>query len=118
MKVSIITVSYNSEATIKDTIISVNSQDYQNLEYIIVDGKSNDNTVDIIKEYEVLFNGRLHWISESDTGLYNAMNKGIAMATGEVVSILNSDDFFCETFAFNNFIDTIFDLKINLKKPK
>lgn len=64
------------------------------IEYIIVDGLSNDKTVDIIKEYEPLFQGRLKWISETDNGLYDAMNKGIRMATGDIVGIINSDDFY------------------------
>lgn len=97
MKISLITVTYNSAPTLRDTIRSVLSQSYPNLEYIIIDGASQDNTIGIIKEYEPLFNGCLHWISEKDTGLYDAINKGIIMATGEVVGILNSDDFFTST---------------------
>jgi len=69
-------------------------QSYNNLEYIVIDGASEDNTVSIIKEYVPLFNGRLKWISEPDKGLYDAMNKGIRMATGDFIGILNSDDFF------------------------
>lgn len=94
MKFSIITVSYNSSATIRDTIESLLAQSYSNIEYIIVDGLSKDNTVDIIKEYEPKFKGRLRWVSEKDKGLYDAMNKGIDMATGDVVGIINSDDFY------------------------
>jgi glycosyltransferase involved in cell wall biosynthesis len=91
MKISLITVSYNSGATIKDSIESVLGQDYHNIEYIIVDGKSKDNTVDIIKS----FDGKISkWISEPDKGIYDAMNKGLKMATGEVVGMLNSDDFY------------------------
>ena len=97
MKISIITVSHNSSYTIKDTIESVLSQTYLNIEYIIVDGLSKDNTVSIIKEYEPKFNGRLRWISEKDKGLYDAMNKGLRMATGDVVGIINSDDFYHNT---------------------
>lgn len=95
MKISIITVSFNSSATIRDTIESVLNQSYNNIEYIIIDGLSNDDTVDIIKEYEPLFFGRMHWISEKDLGLYDAMNKGIKIATGDIVGIINSDDFYC-----------------------
>ena len=69
MKLSIITVSYNSSATIQDTIESLLAQSYTNIEYIIVDGLSKDNTVDIIKEYEPRFKGRLRWVSEKDKGL-------------------------------------------------
>ncbi|MDE6347484.1 MAG: glycosyltransferase [Bacteroides sp.] len=94
MKISLITVTFNSESTLRDTIESVLVQSYPNIEYILVDGASKDNTVDIIKEYEPQFNGRMRWISEKDKGLYDAMNKGIRMATGEVVGIINSDDFY------------------------
>ena len=94
MKISIITATFNSALTVKDTFESVLRQTYGNIEYIVVDGLSKDNTVDIIKEYEPRFNGRMRWVSEKDKGLYDAMNKGIAMATGDVVGILNSDDFY------------------------
>lgn len=97
MKISLITITYNSDKTLRDTIQSVLSQSYLNIEYIIVDGLSKDRTVDVIKEYEPKFKGRLRWISEKDSGLYDAMNKGIQMATGNVVGILNSDDFFTNT---------------------
>lgn len=93
MKVSLITVTYNSGATLKDTIESVLSQDYNNIEYIIIDGKSTDNTLNIIQKYEPLFSGRIKYISEKDNGLYDAMNKGIMKATGDIIGILNSDDF-------------------------
>ncbi len=96
MKISIITVCYNSEKYIRFAIESVLNQTYENIEYIIVDGKSTDGTVDILKSYESLFNGRMRWISEKDSGIYDAMNKGIAMATGDVVGILNSDDFYAK----------------------
>lgn len=94
MKVSLITITYNSEKTLADTIKSVLEQTYPDVEYIIVDGASKDKTVSIVKQYEPLFNGRMKWISEKDKGLYDAMSKGIKMATGDVVGILNSDDFF------------------------
>lgn len=94
MKISIITATYNSASTVKDTFESLLTQTYQDYEYIVVDGLSKDNTVDIIKEYEPKFNGRMRWVSEKDKGLYDAMNKGIEMATGDVVGILNSDDFY------------------------
>ena len=96
MKISIITVSYNSAKTIKDTIDSVLRQKYSDYEYLVVDGASKDGTVDIIREYEPKFEGRMCWASESDRGIYDAMNKGIKMATGDVVGILNSDDFFTD----------------------
>ncbi len=94
MKVSIITVAYNSSKTLTDTIMSVLRQTYNDIEYIIVDGASTDATINIIRQYEPLFKGRLHWISEKDNGIYDAMNKGIQMATGDVVGTLNSDDYF------------------------
>ena len=94
MKISIITVTYNSASTLRDSIESVLNQSYSDIEYIVVDGLSKDNTVDIIKEYVPKFNGRLHWISEKDQGMYDAMNKGISMATGDVIGIINSDDFY------------------------
>ena len=94
MKISLITITYNSEKTLADTIQSVLNQTYTDIEYILVDGASKDNTVSIIKQYEPLFEGRMKWISEPDKGLYDAMNKGIRMATGDIVGILNSDDFF------------------------
>lgn len=94
MKISIVTVTYNSAKTLADTIDSVLAQNYLDLEYIIVDGLSSDATVDIIKSYVPKFGDRLKWISEKDKGLYDAMNKGIKMATGDVVGIINSDDFY------------------------
>jgi len=97
MKISIITVSYNSSLFIQHTIESVLTQTYPNIEYIVVDGCSKDNTVDIIKEQEPKFNGRMRWVSEKDLGMYDAMNKGIKMATGDVVGIINSDDFYHRT---------------------
>ena len=90
--VSIITPCYNSEKTIERTIQSVLSQTYQNIEYIIVDGASTDNTLNIVKKYEKLFAGRMTVISEKDNGIYDAMNKGISLAKGELVGIINSDD--------------------------
>ena len=94
MTISLITVTYNSGNTLFSTLQSVFSQTHLDIEYIIVDGVSKDHTIDVLKEYEPKFNGRLRWISEPDKGLYDAMNKGIRMATGDVVGILNSDDFF------------------------
>ena len=103
MKISIITVTYNSEKTINDTIQSVLTQSYSNIEYIIIDGKSNDSTLEIIKEYLPLFNGRLKYISEKDSGIYDAMNKGIKLASGDIIGIINSDDF----YKSNNVIATV-----------
>lgn len=89
---SIITVSYNSGKTIERTIKSVLAQTYKDFEYIIVDGGSKDNTLEIVKQYEPLFEGKMRWKSEPDRGIYNAMNKGVAMADGSVIGIVNSDD--------------------------
>jgi len=100
LKISIITVCYNSEKYIKYAIESVINQTYPNIEYIIVDGASKDKTVDIIKSYG---NKITKFISEPDKGIYDAMNKGIKMATGDVVAILNSDDFYIN----NNVISSV-----------
>ncbi len=89
MKISLITISYNSESSIGDTIDSVLEQDYNNIEYIIVDGNSSDRTMEIVRSYE---NKISKSISEPDEGLYDALNKGIGMATGEVVGFIHSDD--------------------------
>ena len=94
MKISIITVCYNSAITIEKTILSVASQTYTNIEYIIVDGSSKDNTLEILKRHE---NKISKWISEPDKGLYDAMNKGVDLATGDLIGILNSDDTFNST---------------------
>ncbi len=94
MTISLITATYNSGATIEDTLKSVLSQTYKDIDYWVVDGGSKDNTMDIVRSYEPRFNGRLHWISEKDRGIYDAMNKGIRNCTGDVVGIINSDDFF------------------------
>lgn len=91
MRVSIITVAYNSASTIRDTIESVLAQDYSEIEYIIVDGNSKDDTLRIVQEYG---NRISRVISEKDKGIYDAMNKGISLATGDVIGILNSDDFY------------------------
>jgi len=91
MKISIITVSYNSAATIEDTIKSVLAQKYPDLEYIIIDGGSKDGTLEIVEKYK----GNITKIvSEPDRGIYDAMNKGISLTTGDIVGILNSDDYY------------------------
>lgn len=94
MKISVVTVTFNSSSTLRDTIESVLKQKYSDYEYLVIDGGSKDNTVEIIKDYEPKFGGRLKWISERDKGMYDAINKGIRMATGDVVGIINSDDFY------------------------
>ena len=99
MKISIITVCFNSVATIEKTIKSVLSQTYENIEYIIVDGSSKDGTLEIIKKYE---NKITKWNTEPDKGLYDAMNKGIHLSSGDLVGILNSDDIFTDVFVLEN----------------
>ena len=91
MKISLITVAYNSSATIRDTIESVLGQDYREVEYIIIDGASKDDTLDIIKSFGPRIS---NWISEPDHGIYDAMNKGVRIATGDVIGMINSDDFY------------------------
>ncbi|MEO0471345.1 MAG: glycosyltransferase family 2 protein [Bacteroidota bacterium] len=93
MKISIITVCFNAAATIRDAIESVLQQDFPEIEYIVIDGQSTDGTLDILAEYDDQIT---HVISEPDEGLYDAMNKGIGLASGEVVGILNADDFYPE----------------------
>ena len=93
MLVSIITVAYNSASTIADTLRSVLGQTYAGIEYWVIDGASTDATLDIIRQWQPRFGNRLHLISEPDHGIYDAMNKGIAHCTGDVIGILNSDDF-------------------------
>lgn len=94
MKVSIVTATYNSGKTVKDTIESVLKQSYRDIEFIIKDGGSKDNTLEICREYEANFEGRMKIISAPDKGIYDAMNKGFEAAAGDVIGILNSDDFF------------------------
>lgn len=91
--ISIVTVSYNSETTIERTIKSILEQNFTDYEYIIVDGASTDSTVDVIRKYEPLFNGRMKWVSEPDKGIYDAFNKGCKWAKGNYIWIVNSDDF-------------------------
>ncbi len=104
MKVSIITICYNSDATIEDTIKSVVSQDYPHIEYIIIDGASKDDTLRIIDKYK---NSVSTLISESDKGIYDAMNKGVLASTGELVGILNSDDFYADSGVISKVVDQI-----------
>lgn len=93
-KFSIITVCFNSEKTIERTIISVLSQSYQDFEYIIVDGASTDGTLSIIKNYIKKYPDKIKLISEKDSGIYDAMNKGIRSASGDLIGIVNSDDYY------------------------
>lgn len=93
MKISIITVCYNSSKTIEETLKSVKSQTYRDIEYIIVDGASTDSTMEIVNSYKDIVS---KWVSEPDKGLYDAMNKGIKLATGDYIGIINADDTFSE----------------------
>lgn len=102
MKISIITVCYNSAATIDSTLGSVASQDYPDIEYIIVDGGSTDDTLDIIKRYQNVS----ILVSEPDKGIYDAMNKGIALASGEVIGTLNADDFYIDNTVLSDVAKT------------
>ena len=93
VKISIITVCYNSIATLEKTLQSVQNQDYKHLEYIVVDGGSTDGSIELIKKYDSIVD---HFITEPDKGLYDAMNKGVQLATGDFIGIINSDDTFYE----------------------
>lgn len=106
--VSLITVSFNSQETIKDTIESILNQTYKDIEYIIVDGLSKDNTVAIAKNYENRFvekGYKYKIIAEKDKDLYDAMNKGIKMTGGKIVGILNSDDFYVNEFVIEKVVN-------------
>ncbi len=92
-KISIITACYNSERTIAKTIESVLAQDYLNFEHIFIDGASGDGTLRVIESYRERYGNRIKLISEKDNGLYDAMNKGVRLAEGDIIGILNSDDF-------------------------
>lgn len=102
IKVSIITVCYNSECTIKDTIESVAAQSYENIEYIVIDGNSSDGTMDILSQYEDVID---IMVSEQDRGLYDAMNKGIDLATGDLIGILNSDDVLSSNYVIQKIVN-------------
>jgi glycosyltransferase involved in cell wall biosynthesis len=105
--ISVITVCFNSEKYLEETIKSVINQSYSNIEYIIVDGGSTDGTLNVIRKYEKYIS---KWISEPDDGIYDAMNKGIKMSNGELIGILNSDDWY-EKDAINRVIDFYFQKK-------
>lgn len=104
MKVSIITVCLNSAATIEETIRSVINQDYLNIEYIVVDGNSTDNTAAILYKYNDKISKQ---ISEPDNGIYQAMNKGINLSTGEIIGFLNADDIYTDETIISEVVSTI-----------
>ena len=116
--ISVITVSYNAVLTIEQTILSVINQTYLNIEYIIIDGGSTDGTVNVIKKYADKI---AYWVSESDKGIYDAMNKGIAYSHGEYCNFINAGDKFCsssilkQVMDFNHVADIIVgqDLHVN-----
>jgi len=110
LKVSIITVVYNNKDTIKDAIESVLNQTYKNIEYIIIDGASSDGTIEIIKSYG---NKIDKFISEPDNGIYDAMNKGIKLASGDIVGILNSDDFYVSNDIIQDVADVFLEQKVD-----
>lgn len=104
MTVSIITVSFNSQSTIEQTILSVLEQSYQNIQYIVVDGASTDGTQNILQQYRHKIDVV---VSEKDNGIYDAMNKGISLATGDVIGILNSDDIYADTDVIQNAVNKL-----------
>ena len=110
MKVTIITVTLNSQKYLEDCILSVINQQYSNIEHIIIDGKSTDATLEIIKKYE----GNISkWISEKDRGMYDAINKGMELATGDVIGILNSDDLLDGNDVIGSIVQAFEDEKVD-----
>ncbi len=106
MKVSLITIAYNSAETIEDTIKSIVAQDYFNIEYIIIDGGSTDNTLSIVDKFK---DSIAIIISEPDKGIYDAMNKGVQNATGDIIGILNSDDIYANNKVVSRIVEAIGD---------
>lgn len=110
MKVSIITVCYNSISHIEDAINSVHEQVYQDIEHIVIDGNSDDGTQDVLERN----NDKLaYWLSEKDAGIYDAMNKGITKATGEIIGILNSDDFYFDENVISEVVEVFRDNEVD-----
>lgn len=116
MLFSIITPSFNSESTIAKTIESILNQTFTDYEYLIIDGGSTDKTIEIIQKYEPLFHGKLHWISEKDSGIYNAMNKGVNASSGMIIGIVNSDDWL-EPNALESVQNTVIYNNLNICDP-
>lgn len=102
MKVSIITATYNSQDTLKDTLLSVEQQDYPDIEYIIIDGGSSDQTLQLIKKYSTRVKCL---ISEKDNGIYDALNKGVKLATGDIVGFIHSDDILASPQVISNIVN-------------
>jgi len=111
MKISVITIVYNDIDNIESTILSVVNQTYKDIEYIIIDGGSTDGTVDVIKKYASHIN---YWVSESDKGIYDAMNKGIYVATGEWICFMNSGDTFVSDSTIENCFKTPIPLNVGV----
>ncbi len=103
MKVSIITITYNSAATVEDTLKSVVNQDYPNIEYLIIDGKSKDNTLQIVDKYKDKIT---KIVSEKDKGLYDALNKGVNSASGDIIGMLHSDDLYASNHVISDIVKT------------
>jgi glycosyltransferase involved in cell wall biosynthesis len=106
MKISIITITYNSAATVEDTIKSVVMQDYPNVEYLIIDGKSKDATLQIAEKYKDKIS---KVVSEKDKGLYDALNKGIKHASGDIIGMLHSDDLYSNPQVLSKIVKTFQD---------
>ncbi len=104
MKISVITVCFNSAVTLRDTLESVLKQSCTDYELIVVDGGSTDSTLELLREYEPKFEGRMSWFSDADKGIYDAMNKGIAMARGEIIGFLNSDDYYYDEHVIRDIV--------------
>ena len=113
MRISIVTATLNSSSTVRDTIDSVLSQSYDDWELIIKDGGSNDETLTICAEYQALALGRLKIISCQDKGIYDAMNQGIAVATGDIIGILNSDDMYYDDQVLARIADAMTDKSVD-----
>ncbi|MCU0552158.1 MAG: glycosyltransferase [Leptolyngbya sp. Prado105] len=110
MKISIVTVTYNAGATVRDTIEGVLAQDYPNIEHLIIDGSSTDNTMEIVRSY----GDRIATVvSEPDEGMYDAMNKGVQLATGDVVTILNADDFYIHSHVISEVVKAFENSQVN-----
>jgi glycosyltransferase involved in cell wall biosynthesis len=108
--ITVITVVFNGAETIRDTIESVIKQSYENIEHIIVDGGSSDATVDILRQYDHIID---YWSSEKDGGIYDAMNKGISLCSGEYVGMLNSDDMFSDENVLQDIADRLYMAKVD-----
>ncbi len=109
-KISIITVVFNGRDTIRDCINSVLNQSYENMEYIIVDGGSKDGTTEIIESYQDRISA---YVSEPDDGIYDAMNKGVKMATGDIIGILNADDFYSDDDVISDVVNELETKKVD-----